>query len=64
MPNLPSRSGGIDFAWISVILLKPISATALSVLAHTRSSREANDESERILVGWSEMQGTTQTRAI
>lgn len=38
----PSSSGGIARAWISVSVVKPISATALRVFSQTLSAREAN----------------------
>lgn len=38
----PSSSGGIARAWISVRVVKPISATALRVFSQTLSAREAN----------------------
>jgi hypothetical protein len=38
----PSSNGGIVRAWISVRVVKPISATAFRVFSQTLSAREAN----------------------
>lgn len=46
--SLPSRSGGIALACISVIVVKPMSFTPISVASHTFPSREENFWSDRI----------------
>lgn len=46
---VPSSSGGIAFACISVILVKPMSLRALSVGSHSFPSNDENSGSDGIL---------------
>lgn len=44
----PSKSGGMDFAWISVIVAKPISLIPINVASQTLSSKDVNFVSDNI----------------
>lgn len=43
--SLPSNNGGMALAWISVILVKPISSIAFRVFSHTLPSNTEKDAS-------------------
>lgn len=49
-PYRPSNKCGIDFAWISVICVKPISLMASYVSVEMHLDKVAKEESERISV--------------